>query len=441
MRSVPAARGGIPLLGHGLSVVHDPMAFIASLGSVGGGLVEVRIGTSPFYFVTAYEAAYEVLVEHARSFDKGRMFRKARPLIGNGLLTSDGALHRSQRRLVQPAFQADRMAAYSNVMIRRAYELAGSWQPGQTIQLDQALYRLPMAVVAEALFGEDLARPVVAEIEQSLPVILKGIPPRAFLPDALGALPIPVNRRFDRTVLRLRRAIDLAVAQHETAASGDAHLLTTMRSAQSRETGESMSDQQIRDEIVTLLLAGTETTATTLAWTFHALSCHSEVEARLHSELDSMLGDRQIRFEDVRKLEYTSRILSEVTRLYSALMVMRTVTVPVTVAGHALPPGAELVVCPYVIHRDPRFFADPHRFDPDRWHPDRVGALPRDAFLPFSLGKHKCIGDYFAWTEMVTIIAALCSRWRFLPPPRHKVKEVLAVLPRVSSLPMTIEAR
>jgi cytochrome P450 len=417
------------------------MKFITSLGSVDRGVVRVNVGTWPLYFVTGYEPAYQVLVSEARHFTKGRMFQQARPLIGDGLATSEGDLHRRQRRLMQPSFQGRKITGYAEVMSRRARVLADSWRHGQVLELDQVIHELSLSIVAEALFSVDVAGPVIEEVRRSLPVVIRGTPARAFLPKAVTALPLPMNRRFETAMLRLRRVIDSAIAQHSATPTAGLDLLSAMRTARAPDTGTGMSDQQICDEIITILLAGTETTATTLAWVFHEIARHPQVELGLQAEIDTVIGTRPVEFADVARLPYTSRVINEAVRLHSGMIMMRSATEAIEIGGHHLPAGAELVVSPYLIHRDPRLFVDPEVFDPERWLPDRLRDLPREAFLPFGLGRRKCIGDTFAEAEMVIAVAAICARWRLRPAPGHTVREVPAVIPQANRLPMIAEAR
>jgi cytochrome P450 len=417
------------------------MNFIPSLAEARRGVVRVNVGTLPLYFVTAYEPAHEVLVGQGRFFNKGKMFQETKALVGDGLATSDGDLHRRQRRMMQPPFHNQKIAGYADIMSRRAGALADSWQHGQTIRVDQALYGLSLGVVVEALFSAELAQPVIAEVQRSLPVVMTLIPVRAFLPSMFVTLPLPMNRRFDRAVSRLREAVDFATARLRESRSEGTDLLSVMLSARDPDTGEGMSAEQVRNEIITILLAGTDTTATTLSWACHEIARHPDVERKLHAEIDEVVGGKEVGIEDVPRLRYTSQVLSEVVRLHTTLVIMRNATAEVEVGGHRIPAGAELLVCPYVIHRDPRFFPDPAVFDPDRWLPDRAKRVPHGAFLPFGLGKRKCIGENFSWTEMVIALATISSHWRLSPAPGHTVREVVAAIPRVNALPMIAEAR
>ncbi|MBF8188394.1 cytochrome P450 [Nonomuraea sp. K274] len=435
------ARGRLPLAGHLLSLARDPLRFLTSVGSDGSGLVRLDLGTTPMYLVTAYEPADDILAGQAGAFGVGRMFKQLSSLIGDSLATLEGESHLKRRRLLQPPFLSRELPGYGGIMVRRAQSLSDSLREGRSTLMDRSFYRLTLSAAAEALFSVDLAGPVVAEVDRSLPVVTNGVALRAFLPKAFESLPLPLNRRYDLAVRRLRAVIETAIDQHRAAAPAGANLLSALMASRDADSGEGLNDGQIRDEIITIMLAGTDTPAALLSWALYELERHPAAERRLHEELDEVVGDRPAELADVPRLPFTAQVLNEVSRLYSALLIMRRSTSPALVGGVEVPPGTDLLICPYVIHRDPRFFPEPGRFDPDRWSSERAHRLPRKAYLPFGAGPHKCIGDSFAWAELVIVLATVCSRWRLRTATGHAVSAVPGVVPRPNSLPMIPEPR
>ncbi|MBB1255454.1 cytochrome P450 [Streptomyces sp. OF3] len=440
--SVPRAPGRLPLLGHVLRLWRDPLGFLSSLRDH-GEIVRVDLGTMPMYVVTTPELVREVTVTQARSFEKGRFFDRLRPLAGNGLANSDGELHRRNRRLIQPMFHPTRIARYSAVMSANAAAMSDRWREGQEIELEEEMARYAVETLAETLFSTDIGRPAVEAVRTNLPIVLKNLLLRAASPKALDRLPIRANRDFDEAAANLRRVIDEVVATARSTGHGDSHndLLALLLAAQDSETGESLTDVEVRDELSTLLFAGAETTAATLAWTLHELARHRDVEEQVVAEIRDVVGDRPVTIEDVPKLEAIRRVLDEVVRLHGVTMLMRRATAPVTLGGVDLPVGAEVAFSLYALHRDERTYRDAHRFDPDRWLPARRAEIPREAYVPFGAGNRKCIGDAFMWTEATIALATWLARWRFEPVPGHTPKETVSAVAHADRIPMTLTRR
>ncbi|WP_210408313.1 cytochrome P450 [Allokutzneria sp. NRRL B-24872] len=396
-----------PLLGHLPAMARGPFAFLASL-SRRGDLVRVDVGTLPVYAVTSPELIHQVLVTDARDYTKGRLFDRVRPLLGSGLVTADRETHQRQRRLMQPAFHRARMPGYAEVMRRRAAALAESWRAGQTVAVDKAMHELTLGAVTETMFSSEPSAAAIAEIHRSLPVISRNTAIRALAPKALDRLPIRAHRDFDTASRRLRAVLEEIIGYYHARGIDHGDLLSLLLSTP-------MSDVQVRDELITILLAGTETSAAALSWAFHHLGQHPESAARIREDPP-----------------YAERVLNEVMRLHSVPLVMRRALVPVRLAGQDLPVGTELVISPYALHRDPKWYSEPERFDPDREPP------PAGAFLPFGDGARKCIGDTFARTEMTIVLTTVLRQWRLDPVPGHRVREVFAGVPHPRSLPMTV---
>ena len=442
LRSIPAAPGRIPLVGHLWALWREPLAFLQSLSEV-GELVRVDLGPMPVYVVTTPGLQQQVLTTHAASFTRGRIYDRARSLFGNGLATSDGGYHLRQRRLVQPAFHRTRIAGYAEVMNDRTRERAGSWHAGQVVAVDRSMHELTLGIAVDALFADGLDPATTGEIHGLVPAIMAGIPVRMATPARLDRWPIvPANRRFDAAAERLRALVDELVAarRHDHRGRGSGDLLSLLLDARDADTGEAMTDVQVCDEVISLLLAGTETPGTTLSWAFYELARHPEVEARLHAEVDATVGTGPVGLEDLARLEYTARVLQEVLRLHPTLLFTRRATRSVALGGVHLPAGTEVAYSPYALHRDPRTYPQPTHFDPDRWLPGR-SAPSHETFSPFGAGRHKCLGEAFGWTEMMIAVAVVAARWRLRVAEGHVVREVPAEVPRPGALPMTVLPR
>ncbi|MFI8186165.1 cytochrome P450 [Actinacidiphila glaucinigra] len=441
LASIPRAPKGLPLLGHVLPLWRRPLDFVDSLRDT-GDLVRVDLGPLPVYFVNSSSLAKEVMVTKGPSFEKGRLFDRMRPLVGNGLANSSGETHRKHRRLMQPSFHHARIAGYATAMSREAQAAVDTWKPGQTIAVERAMAELVINTLAATMFSADLGRPAVGAVHKNVPVILKTMLMRAVSPKLLDHLPIPPNRRFDAATAELLKVIDDVIAL--TRESGDADqpdLLSTLLATRDAETGESLSDAEIRDQLMTILFAGSETTASTLSWAMYEIARHPEVESRILAEIDAVVGDDEVGLAHVPQLEYTQRVMDEVLRLHSVTLLMRRATEPVDIGGVTIPTGTEIAFSLYALHRDPRVYTDPKMFDPDRWEPERRRHLPREAYVPFGSGTRKCIGDAFASTQITITLATILPRWRLQLVPGRAPHPATAAMPYPDHLPMRVSPR
>ncbi|MGV9359274.1 cytochrome P450 [Amycolatopsis sp. NPDC003731] len=431
--SVPVAPSRWPFLGHTPALLRQRFAFTDSLPAH-GEIVKLYVGPAPVYFVASPRLAHEVLVNEGPKFRKGAMFDKFRPFVGNGLVLSNGDFHLRQRRLMQPAFHRDRLAAYAEIMRRAAADLSDSWRAGEVRPIDDDMQSLAVTIVGEALFSTELGKAAIAEARRSIYVIIQQGMIRALSPKFVEKLPVPGNRRFDEAIARMRGIVVEVIRDWRRAGTDHGDLLSTLLLA-------GMTDEQARDEALTLLTAGIETTALALAWTFHELGRHPEIEARVHAELDEVLGGRPVTIEDLPRLTYTRQVVDEVLRQYPLWMLMRRTLTEVDLGGVRLPEGAEVIVSPHALHHDPTSFADPERFDPDRWTPDRAAAVPKGAFAPFGAGTRQCIGNRFAQNEIVITLATVAARWRLVPVPGKPVRVKFTSAAYPESLPMTVVPR
>ncbi len=435
-----------------LAFRRDPLGLLERTARDYGDVSMLRLGTQRVFLFNHPELVKDVLVTEHRRFHKGRGLELAKHLLGDGLLTSEGAVHQRRRRLAQPAFHQQRIAAYGAAMVEHAERTSERWAklaaPAATppvLDLHQEMMRLTLGIAAKTLFGtevEDEAHQIGQAIATSMALF------RSFttLPFAslLERLPLPSTRRFAKARERLDTTIYRLIAARRAAAEDRGDLLSMLLLAQDAEgDGGGMSDEQLRDEVMTMLLAGHETTANALTWTWYLLSRHPEVEARLHSELDRLLADRRADAEEMPRLAYTWRILAESMRLYPpAWVIGRRAMVDYEAAGYRVPKGSIVLLSQWVMHRDPRFFPDPDRFDPDRWTDEARAARPRFAYFPFGAGPRICIGEQFAWMEGVLVLATLARRWRPRLAPGHPVAPQPSITLRpLRGMKMVLEPR
>lgn len=440
LADVPTVPGRAPLVGHALAMWRDPLRVLCSLGAA-GPVVRVDLGTRPAYFLTEPGDVHDLLVTHGDSLDRGRLFERARDFVGNGLATSDGDLHRRMRALMQPAFGHARLTGYTEIMADTALRTASSWRHGATIAFDREMYALTVTTISRAMFSSTATAEVVAEVQELLPLVADGLFARTLLPKPLTRVPLPANRRFDAAVARLRELVRVVIADHEAAGADRNDLLSILLASAEPLAPDGMSRTQLRDEVITIMTTGTETTALTLAWAFHELARWPDVAARVYAEVDAVIGERPVCRDDVDRLPYTNRFLNEVMRLHAIPVIMRRATAPLHFAGLTFPKNTDLCYSPYAVHRDARLFPRPEHLDPDRWTGEAAARLPRGAFTPFGAGRRKCIGHSFAWAELVIAVAAIAARWR-LEPVGPAPREVMsASIPRPHALPMKLVAR
>jgi cytochrome P450 len=425
-----------------LAFWRDPPGFLLALAREHGDIARFRWGRSSEYLLNHPEYTHRVLVAEQDSFMKGQALQEAKRILGEGLLTSEGELHRQQRKVIQPLLQPRQVERYAETMVGCAEQLSAGWQHGAAIDAQQEMARLTLAIVGRTLFAADVTGEA-AEIGVALTDALDSIKALT-LPwsGVIEVLPIPIMRRLRRARERLDRTVYTLIRERRSG-GGEGDDLLSLLVHDSGDGSPPMSDEQIRDEAMTLFLAGHETTATALTWTWFLLAHHSDVEARLHEEVDAVVGDRQPTASDLHSLSYTDMVLREALRLYPpAWLIGRRALADFEVDSYLVPSGAIVILSPYVSHRDARWFAEPERFDPGRWTEEQVADRPRWAYFPFGAGARTCVGEAFAWTEAKLVIATLARRWRFRQADAYQVE----LHPRVTlrpkgGMPMTLERR
>lgn len=420
----------------------DPLAYLTKVARDYGDLAHFQIGRQHVYLLSHPDYIKDVLVTNQANFLKARA-PSTQSLLGEGLLTSEGNLHRRQRRLSQPAFHRARIAAYGDVIVEHGVRLRDLWRDGQTLDISNEMMKLTLQVVGKVLFDVDVG-PSTEEIGSALAQIRELFQmPRLRHSRGVEQLRfVPAARRFRGARARLDRIIYRIIRERRQSKVEQGDLISMLLFAQD-EDGSRMSDKQARDEVITLLLAGHETTSNALTWTWYLLSQHPEAESKLHAELDRQLPSRMPSFDDFGRLTYTEMVFAEVLRLYPpAWRIGRRVIADYDIGGYVIPSGSLVLLSQYVVHRDPRFFPDPLRFDPERWRAESREALPQFAYFPFGGGSRRCIGEGFARTVGVLLLATLASNWRVRVAAGHQAEmQPLLTLRPKNPMPVTLYRR
>ena len=416
-----------------------------------GDIAHFKFGPVGMYLISHPNDIRDVLVISNKKFVKlGKRLRGQqmfRALLGNGLLLSEDEFHLRQRRLIQPAFHRQRIAGYAKVMADYAARTNERWRRlpvGAEFNMAEEMMQLTLSIVGQTLFDADVEKdtPEVGQAMTELFTLFnRTISPVHVLLDKLrpGA-----GDRFQQARGKIDDIIYRTIKEHRASGDDRGDLLSMLLSAQDEEGGTGgMSDEQVRDEAITLFLAGHETTALALTWTWYLLAQHPDIESKLHAELDEVLGDRPPSFEDVPRLKYAEKVFSEVLRLYPpAWLISRTLREEHEIGGYRLAPESVLLISPYVVHRDPRYYPDPFKFDPERWTPEAKEARPKFTYFPFGGGNRICIGESFAWMEAILILATLAQTWRPRLVTNQKVKpQAMITLRPKHGVKMALEIR
>ena len=444
--TAPRPRGpkNLPFLGNLPAFRARPIEFLMRMAREYGDLPYFRLGPNHVFLVNHPDLVREILVTNQANFTKSRALQRARILLGEGLLTSEGQFHLRQRRLVQPAFHRERLAAYAGVMSEYGVRLRDRWRAGATVDVSIEMMRLTLAVVGKTLFSADVEAEA-PEIGDALTTVLKMFR-MLMMPfsEYIEKLPLPSLRRFDKARARLDQTIYGLIQQRRQSGEDAGDLLSMLLLAHDEEAdGSGMTDTQVRDEALTLFLAGHETTANALTWTWYLLSQNPECEARLHQEIDTVLQGRAPEMSDLPQLRYTEMVFAEAMRLYPpAWAIGRMAKGPFELGGTKIAAKSICIVSPYVMQRDPRWFPDPERFDPERWTAEAREARPKFSYFPFGGGARVCIGERFAWMEGAILIAAIAHKWKLRLVSGQRVEPLPLITLRTKyGMRMTLEAR
>ena len=420
----PPGPNGVPLFGNGQQFADDPFEFMTACADAYGDVVNFDLGPIPLYMLTNPRDINRVLVSEPERFPKLDLGDDAiYDLLGDGLLLSEGETWQQQRELANPAFHGRRIRTLGDTMVDHTESMLDEWADGDHRDIQIEMARLTVRIIVTAMLGTDIEAERIRTVQENLEPLGARFEPNAFRRLIPDWAPTAENREFRAAIDELEAVIDDIIADRrqtgytagaETAVDDGADepmdLLSLLLRAQDR--GE-QTDQQIRDEMMTMLLAGHDTTALTLTYTWYLLSQHPEVEQRLHAELDSVLGGDAPTASDARQLEYTEQVLNEAMRLYPPVYTLfREATTDVKIGGYRIPAGSGLMLPQWVVHRSPRWYDDPKQFDPDRWTPERAAERPRFAFFPFGGGPRHCIGKQFSMLEAKLILGTVAQKYR-----------------------------
>lgn len=439
----PGPRRTFPLSGL-FAYRKGPLPFFQNLAAQYGDISYFKLGPQAAFFLNHPDYIKDVLVTNHHHFHKGLALQRAKRLLGEGLLTSEGDFYRRQRRLAQPAFHRARIASYAEVMTDYASQTRAGWRDGDTLDMSEEMMRLTLGIVGKTLFDADVVSEA-QEVGEAMTVVMD-LFNTITLPffELLQKLPLPQLRRFDHAKARLDAIIYRLIAERRCSGEDRGDLLSMLLLAQDTEgDGGQMSDAQLRDELMTIFLAGHETTANALTWTWYLLSQNPEVEAKLHAEIDRVLAGRLPTGEAVAQLKYTEMVLAESMRLYPPAWALGRLAIEeFKIAGYVVPKNSLVLMSQFVMHRDPRYFPEPLTFDPDRWTAAARDSRPQFSYFPFGGGPRRCIGEGFAWMEGVLLIAALAQQWQMRLVPDHPValKPVITLRPK-HGMRMTITRR
>ena len=429
--SVPGP-GALSTLGLFAHLARNPLRAMSDAARTYGDVAGFRIAARHFFLVSHPDLIEQVLVADGRRYAKGRGLERARRVLGNGLLTSEGEEHLRNRRLVQPHFHHRRIADYATAMTDEAAAATERWQPGMTFDVTREMNKITMGVIGRTLFGADI-RDDAGAVSEAIGTMIDQFDQRLLPTAALtDRLPLSSTRRFEAAERTLDATITRLISDRRARPGTHDDLLDTLLAARDEDGNDAMTDQQVRDEATTLFVAGHETTATLLSWAWYLLARNPGVEARLHEELDTVLGGRPPSVDDYEALPFTRQILSETLRLFPTVwMLGRRALEDTTIGDYEVPAKSIVMMSPWVVQRDPRWFVRPMRFDPDRWGADTGTVRPRFAYFPFGGGSRKCLGESFAWMESTLVLATLAQQWRLRLVPGHPI----APQPRITLRP------
>jgi cytochrome P450 len=413
---VPPGPRGDFIIGHLRKFLSDPLGFVASSAHEYGDVVRLRFLTTPVYLISDPQIIEDVLVTRYRKFPKGFGYAWLRRLLGDGLITSAGATWLHQRKLVQPAFHRDRMASYFEVLVGYVARMLAGWTDGDVREIHEEMIRVNHDIISEILFGSGVGGEA-QQVKRAFETVMALALP-------ITTFPTPAYLRWRLTHKRLDEVVERLVRARRARGEDAGDILSMLLDARD-EAGSRMTEEEVRVEIKTLLFTGYDTTAVTLSWALHLVSTHPQVEAALQAELDAVLRDRPDglpTLADLPRLSYTMQIVKETLRLFpTAWIVGRQALEDCMLGGYPVAKGSQVFISQWVVHRDPRLFAGPEAFRPERWEGDFEQQLPRCAYFPFAAGPRHCIGHALAMMQAVLVLAAVAHRFRLRQVPGVRV--------------------
>ena len=435
--------GGQRILGHALEFGRDPLALFQRAREH-GDVVRIRFGPFRVYVLNSPSAIRQALVGEARKLGKGLNFGRTRRLIGSGLVMSEGESHHRQRRLMQPAFHRAEIARYVGTMRDVAVPRISAWPDGGTLAFDREMRSITLTVLARTLLSSDIGADAIDEIERLLRVLLSELVARGISANVpgLGWVPTRSNRRFSAANRRLHAVLTDVIDVYRTVGADHGDLISMLMRARDDDTGAGMTNEQLRDEATTLVIAGSETTGNTIAWACYLLAQHPRIQERLQQEADLVLAGADPDYETLSRLPFTRAVITETLRLYGPVWILpRRALVDVELGGHLLRAGSRIFFSPYALNRDARLHRDPDRFDPDRWATDYSKSDMRATFFPFGQGIRNCIGEGFAWAESALLLSVIAAHWQLRLADGAVVRPVVSSTLVPSELPIIVTRR
>lgn len=436
MQNLPPGSSGAPIVGSLPDLQRDPLNFLLNLRREYGDVVRFRLGHRVVYLVSHPDDIKHVLQENHRNYQKSKGYERLESFLGQGLLTSDGEVWRKDRKLMQPAFHRERIGAFSTIMTDATEAMLKRWQTvtgGEVIDVHNEMMHLTLTIVSRTLFTTDISDEA-SDVGQALTIVLRYASDRISSIFAIPEnFPTEANYRYQEALNTLNRVVYQLINERRQSGEDTGDLLSMLVFARDQETGDSMSEQQLRNEVMTIFLAGHETTANALSWTWYLLSKHPEVERRLYAEVQEVLGDRVPTLMDLKNLKYTSMVVNEAMRLYPpAWEIGRESLSADKLSNYDLPPQSTVLLSSYVTHRHPGLWENPEGFDPERFTPERSTDRLQYAYFPFGGGPRTCIGNNFALMEAQLIVAAIAQKYRLELVPGHVVapEPVITLRPR-----------
>jgi cytochrome P450 len=442
--------------------IHNPVKTLMDIAHTYGDIAHFKFGRQHVYLLNNPHYIEDVLIRNHKNFIKSRGLQVSKRLLGEGLVTSEGEYHDRQRRIIQPAFHPNLVKKYGDVMTAYAANMCQRWQDGITLDIHNEMIHVTSAIISKAVLGSDIESEEGDQVGDALLTSAEYFN-RLLMPfgELIEKIPIlPINKGFQQAKKKLDTIVYNMIKEHranENKGEPKEDLLYTLLQAQDAEAGIGrMTDSQLRDEVMTIFLAGHETTANALTWTFYLLSQNPTVEVKMYEELCSVLGNskdctsgstrskkRIPTIEDVSKLEYSEKIFRESMRLYPpAWTTGRQAINDYKIAKYVIPAGSIVLMSQYVMHRNPRYFPEPDLFYPDRWTKEAKSQLPRFSYFPFGGGIRGCVGEPFAWMEGILLVATICHQWKMHHDPDHKVelKPLITLRPKYG-MRMKLERR
>jgi cytochrome P450 len=412
-RRRPPGPRGLPLIGNLLALGNDPLGFFAETARRYGDLVALDLAGWQTLLVSDLPAIEKILVDDHRNYVKHRFFwRHVTAVFGKGLLTSEGEPWQRQRRLAAPAFAGRQLLAYDSAMVALTRQLLDGWKDGEVIDIHPEMMGLTLRIAAKTLFDSEVERDI-RDMDHAMNDLIVEVASRykrpIFVPDAI---PLPGHLRYRRAIRTVERVVSSMIAERRASGLENRNDFLSRLMAARDEAGRPMSDTLLRDEAITLLLAGHETTALALSWTWFLLGQHPGAQSRMAAEIAEVLGDRPASADDLPTLKFTESVVTEAMRLYPpAWAIGRESTQPFELGGYSFPAGTTIFIIPWVLHRDPRYFEEPEAFRPERWMGSLARELPRFAYMPFGGGPRICIGQRFAMIEAVLVLTTMAQRF------------------------------